>query len=158
MARVQLVLLACVQPRQSWWFGGMLRRTWTASSARHPTLATVLVGSTVMFLGDVTAQAIEGAPSWDLPRLAIGTVWQGAISAPLFNAWFRLLDRTVKTTGFKGALVKVFANQGTRCVWIGAMGAGQAQLACLVATNKQQLSLPCPSTLVIWPLAPRSKH
>jgi len=88
----------------------MLRK-WAAQSSKRPTLVTIITGSTVMFFGDIASQKFEGKEHLDFARLAIGTIWQGCISAPLFNVWFRFLDKSVTAQGFRGALSKVFLNQ-----------------------------------------------
>jgi len=64
-----------------------------------------------MFLGDSTAQYFEGRDTVDGSRLAIGTIFQGCISAPMFATWFRFLDRTVQAKGGRGVLAKVVVNQ-----------------------------------------------
>jgi hypothetical protein len=86
---------------------------WARVQQRRPMITTIVTGCTVMFCGDLAAQTYEGEheTGYDLPRLAIGTTWQGAIAAPLFGSWFRLLDQTVKAVGLRGAVAKTVANQ-----------------------------------------------
>jgi hypothetical protein len=65
-------------------------QTYIRHSQQRPFLTNSVVGGGVFFIGDGTAQLMEGKR--DIQRLVTATAWNGLFASPFFFFWFRFLD------------------------------------------------------------------